>query len=506
MPKFRQPFVDGKRVGLDSEVDDQGSLSRTTASGIGWSWIALVVTSLLQIVYTASMSRLVDPASFGLVAAALVGMRFISFFSNLGLGNAVIQRSSLDDDTTRTAAGLAIALGVVAFVVAISLSPVLAKLVNQPDTATAMRWLALGFIASGFNVVPDAILKRRMKFRTLAMIQVISFAVGYLMVGIPMAAAGSGVGSLIAANLSQSYSMLALLWLVGRPFVRPRIHVSSVRSLVAFGSRVSLTGFFEFLGSSLDTLAVSRWLGAAGLGQYSRASYLVGLPVDQATAAASRVLLPSFAAVQEEPDRFSRGYSRSSGVFACIVIIPTTFAAAGAGPLVELVLGPDWAAAASVLPLVAAAYGFNLLSHLPAVAAEAKGEVAVKLVIQVIALLAIAALIGATILSGPTLKLFALAWLGSEALRHFLYVVWVFPRLGLLRRPLAGDYAAASVVALATGAPIWILSHRMGWTGTNAVVVGGLAGLVTGGLSMALPIARTLRSDIRWFTKALRGA
>ena len=291
-----------------SKMVSERSLTHRTATGLAWSWGSIAVTAGMQLVYTAVMSRLLEPADFGLVAAALLGLRFVTYFSRFGLASAVVQRPTLDQRDISTAMRLSIVLGVGAGGLAIALSPVLAAIIREPGAAAVMRWLALSVMIGTIAGVPEALVRRSMRFRDLGAAQVLSYAVGYLGVGIVAAVRGWGVWSLVAATIAQAVCMLVLTWVIGRPTLRAGFSRVAARQMLSFGGTVAVTGFLEFLTGSIDTLAVGRYVGTAGLGQYSRATLLVTLPVEQATTATTQ----SAAAKSEQgPDRV--GAVRQSG-------------------------------------------------------------------------------------------------------------------------------------------------------------------------------------------------
>lgn len=474
--------------------DDTASLTRSTASGIGWTWGATAVTAGLQVLYTAIMSRLLEPADFGLMATAMVAMRFITYVSRFGLGSAVVQRKELSRDEAGTAFRLSIGIGLAGAVGSLALSGPLATLVGEADAARVLRWLSIALLLGSMTLVPEALVRRQMAFRGLASAHVASFVVGYLGVGLSMALAGAGVWSLVGATIGQT----ATLFLVTLALARPPLRTSrrSTRQLLTFGCAVSLTGFLEFLVSSLDTLAVGRWVGAAGLGQYSRATYLVGLPVEQATTAVARVLLPGLSQVQNDPTRFGRAVLRAMSPLSTVVIVPMLAVAASSTAIVPLVLGPGWDEAAQVLPILGAAYGFSLLIHLPAVAAEALGEIKIKLAIQTVSFIVLIAAIGVVVAMGPSLHRFATAWAAGELVRHILYWVLVFPRLGLRRRDVGARYAAAAALAVAFALPLFLTTRSLGMDGPRSVIVGAaLGGTLTVGVALS-PAGGVLRADV----------
>jgi lipopolysaccharide exporter len=477
-------------------VDAEHRLTRSVARGMGWTWSGVAGILAMQLVYTAVMARTIDPKAFGLVASALVGLRFVAYLSNFSLGSAVVQRPNLDDDDIVTALVLSVLIGILVAGAAVMLSSVLAAVVQVPESAAVMRWLAPGLFLGSIAVVLEALLRRALRFGAITLTQLTSFAVGYLFVGIPLAQRGWGVWSLVAASVVQSAGVLIGYLLTVRPRFRGHISVPAARSLLRFAGTVSATGFLEFLTGSLDTLAVGRWVGAAGLGQYSRGTYLVALPVEHATKATTRVLLPALSQVQGQRDRFAHAFLHGAGITAAVIMVPVALAASAAPALVDLVLGPGWSNAALVLPIVGTAYGIGLLTYIPGMAAEAQGTITVKLGIQIATLVALVGAIGVTAAVDPSLTGFAWCWLGTEVLRFILYWILVVPRLGVTRTELGRQFAGAAALALAATVPVLVVVRLADATGFIALGLSTLVGLTLAAAALATPFGRLIRDDL----------
>lgn len=451
----------------------------------------------LQLIYMAVMSRLLEPADFGLVAAAVLGLRLVSHLSRFGLGSAVVQRPSLSEFEERVAFTLSLSIAVAATALGLLLSPAVAALLGQSGVTNVMRWMSLSIFLTACSAVPEGLIRRRMRFRALSIIQVLSAGVGYLGVGIPLALRGWGVWSLVASSIAQAAVQFFLVALLERGCIRLALDRTVSRSLLTFGGLVAATGVLEFLSGSIDTFAVARWNGAAALGQYSRATTLVGMPIEQATNATSRVLLPSFASVQNDDERFTRGLLTGVGLLSLVVMVPAALASAASPVLVSVVLGSGWGEAARVLPALAPAYGVSLLIHVPAVAAEARGLVGRKFVIQLAVLAVFLGLVGFGVAVHPTLLWFALAWSISEIFRMFLYLMIVIPGLGIKRGSMLRRYGAAAIVAAASSIPAVLCIRVAGVTGVVGLVLAGAGGAGLAAVALLLPSSRILRSDLR---------
>ncbi len=476
-------------------MSEQG-LTRRFATGLVWTWAALGVTALVQLVYAATVSRLLEPADFGVMAAAMVGIRFVTYLARFGVANAVVQRHELDQRGVSTAWWLAVGIGVVACIVALLVAPVVAGLVRVPDAEPVVRWLSLALLAGSVGSIPEALLRRRLRFAAIAVIQVISYAVGYAAVGIALAAAGWGVWSLVAATVAQAVILLVLSSVVAAQWPRLEFDRPVGSSMLRFGGTVSATSFVEFLSANIDVIAVGRYTNAASLGQYTRGTLLVALPIEQLSTSLYRVLLPGLSRLQFDGVRFRGAVQVAVGVQAVAVAVPAAVIAASADLLVPLVLGPEWDLAASVLPIIALAYTFALFTVIPAVAAEALGAVGRRLIVQLVSLGTTVVFVGVVVITGPSVMRLAGAWLAGELIRLLLYILVVLPALGLSVRLLVARYLTALLLAGCVGVPIAV-SVQVWDSGWFGAATAGLLGVILAGLAAVSPLGRTLRQDVR---------
>jgi O-antigen/teichoic acid export membrane protein len=426
------------------------NLTRGTLANLRWTYGASLASALLQIVYTAIMGRLLRPDDFGLVAMALIFVQFGSYFAQMGVGPALVQREELTDREIRVGHTSSLLLGIAFSAVLAAAAPLSQLLFDAPGVVPLLRAAALTFALTGAGLTARSLLGRQLRFRALALIDLGSYGLAYLVLGLALALAGAGVWTLVVAALAQAALSSAFAYLAVRHPVRPLLAGAGLRALYGFGGRVTAISLLEFAGGNLDAFAVGRLAGPAALGQYSRAALLVHLPFHRLTTALSSVLFPTFSRIQADRDRV-RGAYLSAVRLSAALILPTAAGIAVAAPdLVRVVLGPQWDTAARVLPFLALAAAVDMLSHFGGIVCEATGTLNRKLTLQVAYLAVLAGLL--VLLAGGDLRWYAAALLGAELFRHGGYVLLMRRVLGLSPRDSAGAYlpalAAAAAVAL----------------------------------------------------------
>lgn len=318
------------------------SLTHRTISGLVWTAGGKIAYALLHLLVIGVLARLVAPADFGVVSAALVVIGLARIVSELGLGAAVVQRAELEQRHRETAFTSSVLLGIVLAAACWATAPLIARALRIEDLVPVTRALAWLFVLQGASAVPEALARRELRFRWLANLEVIAYGVGFGLVGAVAAWAGWGVWALVAAELGQATVRLGLL-LVATHF-RPRRlwDRRAFAELAYFGSGFTVAKLANYVAVQGDNLVVARYLGPVVLGVYGRAYSLMSAPAYSLGQVLDAVLFPTMARVQREPKRLAVAYRRGVSLIA-LIVLPATGALLLAAPeTVRVVLGPQW--------------------------------------------------------------------------------------------------------------------------------------------------------------------
>lgn len=452
---------------------------------------------VLQLGYTAAISRLLPPKAFGLVALASVLLRFGSHFAQLGIASALIQQEDVGEEDVRTAFTSSVVLGVITFLLFWIAAPWLGRGFNSPDVVPVARALAGTFALGAMGTVAGALLRRQLRFRALALSEIATFAVAFPGIGVALAVSGAGTTSLIAAMLSQSALLSLALYLLVRHPVRPMLDWVRVRRLYSFGGRVSMIGFLEFVNGSADTLAVGRFLGEAALGQYTRATLLVAVPAQQAATGLTRVIFPAISRIHRDRSRVGRAYTAGMTLLSAAILPACVWLAVMAVPLVEVLLGDQWDTAAAILPLVAAATALETLTHLPAVLMEAMGGLMKKLMLELLHLVSIIVLVGLAISGGSGIRTLAAAWIGAELIRHVFYLLLMKHELGSGSADVLRGYGESLLLSGVVAVAAVSATRSIEAGSLIEVILGGIAALIAYGLALWLCPGLAVRAEIQ---------
>lgn len=448
------------------------------AKGVAWSSVESMGGQLIALAVFVVLARLLDPSAFGLIALSSAFIAVMELFLSLGFNAAVIQRKELEPGHLDTSFWVYLGLGTVLAGIGIAGAGLVADLYRLPELEPVVRWLSAIFLIHALANVQEAILRRKLAFRSLAMRTLAARVVGGT-VGIVMAFQGFGVWSLVAQQLVGEIVKVVVLWTVSD--WRPGVTVTRRHFNDLFGFSMSLMAshFLTVMSQRLDDFLIGYFLGPVALGYYAVAYRLVRLGTKLLAGTVQKVAFPVFSRMQDEPERLQRAFYGATRL-TMLVALPGFLLLIGlANEIVPVFFGEKWATSIPVMQILAvmgalrAMVGFNVailvsqgkpfwklviqfIETVVMVAgfmiAVSWGIVAVALARLVAGLLLAPVWFGASqrlsgIEAGAFLKSCAVPFAGSLAMLGAIYSVKFFLGGTMSAHAALGVYAAAGALA-----------------------------------------------------------
>ena len=192
-------------------------------------------------------------------------------------------------------------------VLGISASTLVADFFKNPEISSLMFILFSKFVVDSFGMVHEALLKREMSFKKIALIEIPSTMV-FVVVAVMMALNDFGINSMAWGYLSKSLVKVLLLWQAH--YFRPHLKfdLTSFRELFRFGKNIVGFKILSYISGSLDLLLIGRLLGTTSLGYYSLALNLANFPRQKLSSIISTVAFPGFSRMQDDLSAIRRAY------------------------------------------------------------------------------------------------------------------------------------------------------------------------------------------------------
>jgi len=421
--------------------------SAQVRGALGWSTISTLILRVGTFVVGIVLARILSPEQFGVFAVALTVQAVLITLADLGLSADLI-RTAEPRRIAPTVATLGLVAGAVMTAGMALSAHSLASLLGSPAAGDVIVVLSFTLVLGGAGLVPYAMLQRRFQQKRLFLIAVIDFIVGTT-ITLVLLWAGWGVMALAVGRVAaQSVTLILQFALSGE---RPRygIDPTVVRPVLAFGLPIAAANLLSWALLNIDNVVISRISGPVALGFYFLAFNISSWPMSALGQIVRSIALPTFS--RSVVARNDPSLATATSLTWAVALPAGAFLALLSGPLIAIVYGDKWAAAAPVLAALGLFGAVRAIFDLIVAYLLSRGASRVVLVIQV---LWFVLLVPATILS--TL------WWGIEG------AAWSH-----LAVSLAIVLPAYLIAARRSGANIRLVLSN-GWQPVTAMIPAGL--------------------------------
>lgn len=456
-------FFDFKNTAttMTSPKDSVG-VSQKVIIAAKWGAGGTILRIAIQFVAQVALVRLLSPETFGLYAVGAIILGVSAFLVDMGIGPALVQKETITELDIRFAFTTQVIIGVALSSLLFFSAPSIASMMRQPAATDVVRVLSLVCLINAVSAVSQNLLRRHLNFKTIHVAQVVSFAMGYFVIGIPAAFLGAGVWAIVAAVLSQNVIASVWMLIVSKHPKRPLLmYREGGPALLRFGLQAVGTNLLNWALTNIDRILVGRAFPGFGLGVYNTTYNLILAPTGQAMGILQSVLFPASARSQQDRKLLLRICRGNLNVAALIVIPIFGAIALLSQPIIHLLYGDKWSSAAPVLSALALAMiPYCLMGTLTPVL-WGIGKVQLEARVQIASLILLIS--GALIASKFSYE--DVAWVvAGTFLFRFLALVVVFARefqagvfdlmrelLGGVALGLAGGMVASAVIHLFLG-------------------------------------------------------
>ena len=334
-------------AGSPRQTSDQKKLDNALVSGVAWTagvkWISQILTWGLTLL----VARLLQPSDYGLLGMATIYLYFVQQFSEFAMGTAIVTRQDLTDDQLSQLNSVSLLTGLAGFAISAALAVPLSRFYHTPQLRLVIIVMSTAFLISAFSIVPNALLRKEMRFKLLAIIeglQGFAQAVSTLV----LAFLGFRYWALVLGNLSFTVAatILTLTWRRQR-FAWPRW--SRIRSVLVYSWHIIVARLSFTLYDTADFIVAGRVLGQGPLGNYNMAWTFAHAPLEKLSNMVNRVTPSIFAAAQTDYVALRRYFRNITGTLSLAVFPALLGIALVANDFVHAALGQKWIGV--VLPL-----------------------------------------------------------------------------------------------------------------------------------------------------------
>lgn len=339
---------------------------------------AQIIKVILQLLLIMILARILVPTDFGLFAMVAVFTGLGMVLVEGGLAMATIQREDISHTQASNLFWINILLGLTICTLGVLFSPVIASIYNEPLLTDIMMVMTLAFLIRALFVQHEAILRRQMRFKELAIIDVTALFFGGV-VGVASALLGMGYWSLVVMPITTVFVQAVLV--VFRIRWKPALfrRKSGTKPLFNFGANITAASMVGYFTENSTPFAVGLVGGSHFLGLYDRSFRLASIPSKQVLPPIINVLQSAVSRVAKNQDRLRESALSLMSKVGIIALFVTVFMFLAAEWIVLILLGPAWGEAVPVFQLLAITTVATPITSLIAVILIASGQANVLL-------------------------------------------------------------------------------------------------------------------------------
>lgn len=330
----------------------QSDFSKKSLHSGAISVLAQAINTAVQIGTTICLARLLVPEDFGLVAMVSAMTGFANVLMDLGTRDAAVQRPQITHEELSTLFWLTTGLGTLFASLVIGAAPFIAQFYQEDRLVRIAQFLGLTFVFTALSCQHAALLRRKLMFQKIALIEVAANVFGSA-TAIAMAFSRSGYWALVFRPLVTACLMLVLIWFNCRWVPGLPGFSKGVRETVKFGMHITGFTITDYVARAADRVGLGYTVGARELGFYHNAStvYENGLVV--VTQPLHSVAVATLSKMRDNLEELRRAWSTALSSLTFFAMPAFVILAVIGSDLIVLLLGPKWAGAGTLLTVFA---------------------------------------------------------------------------------------------------------------------------------------------------------
>lgn len=324
-----------------------------------------------------------SPADFGLVGISMAINGIASIFFNLGFGSSIIQAKEVDKNKLSSVFFLNIFIAIIIYSTIFFFASWISLYYELPKLELIVKVSALYFFITAINVVPNALLVRGMKFKELAIVNLLGSLAGGL-VGLFLAVSNFGVWSIVFQQLAIGVVMVFGVFSVSKWIPCLHFKLNELKDMLKFGMYLFFSSLLDGIYSRIDLFLIAKAFSPASLGQYTRAQSFDGMIRSLSSGSLLNVLFPTFARVRDDKELLKTLYYKYFQLISFLFCLLAGIFYLSSDLLFDLLFGPQWQISADYFKILVLSGFAYPLSSLSLSIIEARGNSKSFFIVEVV--------------------------------------------------------------------------------------------------------------------------
>jgi teichuronic acid exporter len=316
-------------------------LKSKSVSSAKWSLILQLGQYLITFSLSIVLSRLLEPAEFGLTGMLSIFIAMATTLTSAGLGQALVFNKNSTDADYSTVFYFNILVSSILYLILFFSAPLIAAFFNQPELIQLTRWICLVFVINAFGLIQDTLLVIDLNFKKQSLIRLVSLLIS-VVAAIIMAFRGFGVYSIVGQVITQALSNVVLYWILSTWRPKTGFSIQSFKKLWKYSSNILFSNLFSQIIDNIDNILVGKIFMPHTLGLFIRAKSTKAIPEGIFTQAFQTSVFPILTKLNENKDEFVRKHLQFFKIGAYFVFPLVLMLYFSSYEIVDVLYGSKW--------------------------------------------------------------------------------------------------------------------------------------------------------------------
>lgn len=323
-----------------------------------WNTLLRIPVKFLGFICSIIVARLLDPSDFGIMAIAMMAIGYANIITNFGLNEAIIQRSIYCAKTLSSILTIDLIISFILTVLFVCGATTLSDFFHERNAVHVIQVMSLYFLVSSFYGISHAILRRDMRFSTLAVLE-ISQSLAISSLTLILALLNFGYWSLAIGQIVPMLIFSVLFCVKAR--WKPQVSYTHklVKPVFHFGLWNFLKSQINYFIVHIDKILIGRMIGSHALGLYDKAKNIAAMPSELVLININSVMFSSFSRSKNNIDELNKQFKKAMSLI-CVVSCPFYVGLILIAPyFVSTVLGKKWTSMVVPFQIILLGYIFK---------------------------------------------------------------------------------------------------------------------------------------------------
>lgn len=358
-------------------------LKDKVVKGLFWRFLERCGAQGISFVVSIILARILSPTEFGIISLVTVFTNILMVFTDSGLGQALVQKSKIEDEDYSSALWMNSFLAVALYLGMFFLSPFIAKLYQMEELTSVIRVISLTIIIGGVKGILQAYIQKNMQFKKFFFATLIGTIISAV-IGIYMAVSGAGVWALVFQQLTNQVIDTIVLWIVTPCRFHLRFSFNRVKNLYSFGWKILVSHFIDLVYNNMYSLVIGKTYSEADLAYYDKGKQFPYYLINNVNNSINMVMFPTLSKLKNNKEKLCNTVRKSLQVSSFIIFPMMVGFAAIAPDFILVLLTEKWLPAVPFLRFCCFTYALTPIhtANLQAMSAIGRSDIYLKLEIK----------------------------------------------------------------------------------------------------------------------------